>query len=143
MEDGSLDPQRLLSQFLGNTSGASTAPSSSGLPMVGGLAAGGLLGLVVGNKKMRKMAGKLAGGAVGYGGAAALGALGYRAYQQWQSGRDGSPSAAPAPAAQPALPPQGSGFAVGETAAADGGPFELALVKAMIAAANADGHIGP
>lgn len=99
---------------------------------VGGLAAGGLLGMLLGNKKMRKMG----GGVLGYGGAAALGALAHRAYQNWQDGQQ----AASAPVATPAdIPQQGSRFA--PDTAADEKPFALALISAMIAAANADGHI--
>ncbi|MCB1739313.1 MAG: tellurite resistance TerB family protein [Gammaproteobacteria bacterium] len=146
-----MDPQRLLEQFLGaGTAGkvsdaarqAKSGLASSGAGgLVGGLAAGGLLGLLMGNKKVRKKVGKLAGGAVGYGGAAALGALGYRAYQQWQSGQQAAPvDTTPPP---DALPQEAAKFMPGAAPASDGRPFELVLVMAMIAAANADGHIGP
>lgn len=101
---------------------------------LGGLAAGGLLGALLGQSKFRKMA----GGAIGYGGAAALGALAYRAYQNWQAGQ--SVSQAPVATAADA-PQQGSLFA--PATGADGRPFALALIRSMIAAANADGHIGP
>ena len=126
-----MNPQSILEQFLGPDAAkkaggavetAKGKVAGSGLGGVaGGLAAGGLLGVLLGNKKARKKVGKLAGGVVGYGGAAALGALAYRAYQNYQSGQQ-PPEPAPA------------GGAV---------PFELALVMAMIGAANADGHIGP
>ena len=43
---------------------------------------GGILGLLLGSKKVRKMT----GGLVGYGGAAAIGALAHKAYQNWQQG---------------------------------------------------------
>ena len=158
-----MDPQALLAQFLGpegaqNASGAVQSAkgklASSGMGGVaGGLAAGGMLGLLLGNKKARKTVGKVAGGVVGYGGAAALGALAYRAYQNWQSGKQ-IPQTAPAghlgqqPAPQPTVPPTeplpaGSKFLPSAAPASDGKPFELALVMAMIAAANADGHSGP
>lgn len=109
--------------------------------LAGGLAAGGVLGALIGNKKMRKKAGKLAGGAVGYGGSAVLGALALKAYQNWQSapatespppGR--SNGSVPAVAAREAFDPA-------NTTDASGQPMQLALIKAMIAAANADGHI--
>ncbi|MEX2518025.1 MAG: tellurite resistance TerB family protein [Paracoccaceae bacterium] len=107
---------------------------SFGIPggALGGIAAGGLFGMLLGNKKMRKMA----GGAVGYGGAAVLGALAHRAYQNWQGGQrvDQAPVATAADA-----PQQGSRFA--PATGADGKPFALALIGSMIAAANADGHI--
>lgn len=158
-----MNPQGLLEQFLGPDAGASAGQAvqnakgklaSSGIGGVaGGLAVGGLLGVLLGNKKARKTVGKVAGGAVGYGGAAVLGALAYRAYQNWQSGKQ-APPAAPtasipqqptAPASGLALepPPTGSKFRPETAPAKDGKPFELALVLAMIGAANADGHIGP
>src|SRR3546814_8936382 len=46
----------------------------------GGALTGGVLGLLLGNKKLRKMG----GGVVAYGGAAALGALALKTYQDWQ-----------------------------------------------------------
>ncbi len=156
-----MNPQALLEQFLGpqaaqKASGAAQSAKSSmansGLGGVaGGLAAGGLLGVLLGNKKARKKVGKLAGGVVGYGGAAALGALAYRAYQNWET-KQPVPDAAPAPATSvpqaggpagylPPPPPADSKFNVEAAPAKDGKPFELALVLAMISAANADGHI--
>lgn len=77
---------------------------------------------------------KLAVGALGYGGAAALGALALQAYQKYQrqqagglGGGEVSPGvAAPLPHSR---------------ASGDGGPFELTLVRAMVGAAKADGHI--
>ncbi len=177
-----MNPQSLLEQFLGpdTASSVGTAVQSgkdkvagSGLAGVaGGVAAGGLIGLLLGNKKARKTVGKVAGGAVGYGGAAALGALAYRAYNNWQSGKAAPAPGAPAPGApvqqapgpqasdpqtsmpQTRLPqtapqqtiealPADSAFRPEAAPASDGKPFELALVMAMIAAANADGHITP
>jgi uncharacterized membrane protein YebE (DUF533 family) len=128
----------LINSAMGAMSGKSSGQGSAGFSVpggaVGGFAAGGVLGLLLGQKKIRK----LAGGALGYGGAAALGALAFRAYQNWQSGRQ----AVEAPAATAAdAPAEGSRFA--PATGADGKPFALALIRAMIAAANADGHIGP
>ena len=92
-----MNPQNILQQFLGSSaaqSASATLQSAQGrlansgtAGVVGGLAAGGLLGVLLGNKKARKKVGKLAGGVVGYGGAAALGALAFQAYQNWQSGK--------------------------------------------------------
>jgi uncharacterized membrane protein YebE (DUF533 family) len=71
------------------------------------------------------------GGLLGYGGAAALGALALQAYQNYQIKQGASlPPGDFAPAAMPHASP-----------AADGSPFELALVRAMVGAAKADGHI--
>jgi len=139
-----INPGNLLEQFLGadaarsmqQTGGAAKQRlDNAGLGGFGGGAlAGGLLGLMMGNKKMRKMA----GGVVGYGGAAAAGALALKAYQNWQQGQ----APATAPLATPAdIPQQGQRFFPGATPAANGQPFELVMVKAMIGAAKADGHI--
>jgi uncharacterized membrane protein YebE (DUF533 family) len=157
-----MNPQSILEQFLGpdaaKTAGGAVQGAKGKLAdggwggIAGGVAAGGVLGLLLGNKKARKTVGKVAGGVVGYGGAAALGALAYRAYQNWQAGQQvpGSPPPAgvpPGPVPPEPMPPEplpsGSKFMPGAAPARDGKPFELALVMAMIAAANADGHIGP
>lgn len=156
-----MNPQSLLEQFLGPQAAQTAAGAAqsaknsmagSGLGGVaGGLAAGGLLGVLLGNKKARKKVGKMAGGVVGYGGAAALGALAFKAYQNWQSNQP-VPQAPSAPATSvpqagapagylPPPPPADSRFNVEAAPAKDGKPFELALVLAMISAANADGHI--
>lgn len=117
--------------------GGQQSPGSGGFGVpggaLGGLAAGGLLGVLLGQKKFRKMA----GGALGYGGAAALGALAYRAYQNWQAGQ--RPAQAPVATAAD-MPQEGSRFA--PATGADGKPFALAFIRSMIAAANADGHVG-
>lgn len=150
-----MNPQGLLEQFLGPDAGqkaggalqnAKAGLANSGVGgIAGGVAAGGLLGLLLGNKKARKKVGKMAGGVVGYGGAAALGALAYRAYQNWQGGQQAPQTAAAAPATAdvsvPPAPPPDSKFLPAAAPASDGKPFELALVMAMIGAANADGHI--
>jgi uncharacterized membrane protein YebE (DUF533 family) len=131
-----IDPKGLLDQFLGGGQlGQLGDKAKQKLDQAGGLgsfgagaATGGLLGLLLGSKKVRKMA----GGAVGYGGAAVLGAVAMRAYQAWQEGRAAAPGAA-APAAD-------AGF-LAPAPAANALPFELALVLGMIGAAKADGHI--
>ena len=157
-----MNPQTLLGQFLGpdtraaagdKLQSATTALSNpSAKVALGGVAAGGLLGLLVGSKKARKTAGKLAGGVVGYGGAAALGALAHRAYQKWQDQKAQAapagtghaaqhPAASRAPATIAPTPPIAGRFDPETIVGADGRPFALTLVRAMIAAANADGHI--
>jgi uncharacterized membrane protein YebE (DUF533 family) len=100
----------------------------------GGALAGGALGLLLGNKKFRKLGGNVAA----YGAAAALGAVALKAYQDWQdkkhtasgSGQAMPTAAASSPAAAPAALPgieQQSKI----------------MLAAMIAAAKADGHVGP
>ena len=87
----------------------------------GGLAAGAMA-LLLGNKKVRKYGGKVAA----VGGAAALGGLAYKLYQDWQAQQS-----APAQPTQPLDTLQGN--ALDARAAL--------LVRAMVAAARADGHI--
>lgn len=93
-----------------------------------GAAAGGLGALVLGTKTGRALAGQ----AIKLGGLALIGGLAYKALQNYQSGRPLISGASPiAPA------PSGSGFepnAVSHDAAS-------AYVRAMIAAAAADGRI--
>lgn len=91
-----------------------------------------MIGLLLGNRKARKVAGK----AVTYGGLAAVAALAYRA---WQNSRGEAPVANPH--TPPALPPADSGFDPATLRDGEGSDFRLTLLKAMIAAANADGHI--
>jgi uncharacterized membrane protein YebE (DUF533 family) len=111
----------------------------SGAGGLGGLAAsgvaGGLLGMLVGGKKKSK--GGL-GGVLSHGGAAMIGALASQAFQGWQKGQ--------APAQTPVAQPQQAvrveqRFLPSAAPAADGRPFELAMVRAMIGAAKADGHV--
>ncbi|MEQ9335084.1 tellurite resistance TerB family protein [Thalassobaculum sp.] len=140
-----MDPTKLLDQFLGGDAGAALgratgaarqqAGAMGGLGgLAGGAAAGGLIALLLGSKKVRKMA----GGVVGYGGAAALGALAYRAYQNWQAGG----AAADAPAAtQDDVARTEPRFLPDAQPSADGQPFQLALIRAMVGAAKADGHV--
>ncbi|WP_213290372.1 tellurite resistance TerB family protein [Bradyrhizobium sp. sGM-13] len=140
-----MDPTKLLDQFLGgNAQGMlhqTGGKASQAMDRIGGLgglaggaAAGGLLALLLSNKKARKMA----GGIVGYGGAAALGALAYKAYENWRQGQN----AASAPVATPSEIQQADpAFLPAASPAANGQPFELALMRAMIGAAKADGHV--
>ena len=112
---------------------------SSHIPggLAGGAAAGGVVALLMGSKSARKFAGK----AATYGGAALLGGLAFKAYQNWQGGNQGAPAAAAATPAQPPVDP--SSFhqqALTRQADQTVNP-EMVLVKAMIAAAKADGHI--
>lgn len=109
----------------------------------GGLAtgalAGGLAGILLGGKKSRK----LAKSALKVGGVALAGGLAYKAWRDWQANK------APAAAAQPA---QADGSLSPELTAPVGSPFlpataaaeqdlTRALIRAMIAATKADGHV--
>lgn len=141
------NPQALLDQLLGgqvgNTArnmgqsakGALDQYSGSG-GFVRGAAAGGLLGLLLGGKGV----GKMAKGAIGYGGAAALGALALQAYQSYQQnkGRPGTAPVSMTPEQFARLSPQALPHAQPAT---DGSPFQMVLIRAMVGAAKADGHV--
>ena len=91
----------------------------------GGALAAGALGLLLGNKSARKLGGK----ALTYGGLAALGVIAYKAYGNWQAQQQG--------AAQPVREPQ----TVDRLPAPQAELHSQAILKALVAAAKADGHI--
>lgn len=137
-----MDANKLFEQFLGSGQQSQNPNPMSNSPLGGmmgggfgkGAALGGVLGLLVGSKKVRKMA----GGVIGYGGAAAAGALAYKAYQNWQQGKQvqTAPIASVNDIANvdPRFLPPPANTASGQN-------FSLTLVTAMIYAAKADGHI--
>ncbi len=139
-----MDANKLLQQFLGPSAG-NPVSQAGGSPKQqlggmhlgsfgGGAVVGGLLGMMLGGKKSKKMS----RGVLGYGGAAAAGALAYKAYTNWQQGK----AAATAPVASPTEYGQVErNFVPEANPAANGMPFQLALIQAMIGAAKADGHI--
>jgi uncharacterized membrane protein YebE (DUF533 family) len=88
-----------------------------------GALAGGALGLLLGNKKARQFGGK----ALTYGGLAALGVIAYKAYGNWQ--------------AQQAQAPQGEPQTLDRLPAAQVELHSQAILKALVAAAKADGHV--
>lgn len=99
----------------------------------GGALAGGALGLLLGNKKFRKMGGSVAA----YGGAAALGALALKTYQDWQ--QKSAEQAAVSNPAQIAPQPIPAPVAIPASQLEE---HSRIILAAMIAAAKADGHIG-
>lgn len=128
-----MDVNSLVNQFLGASSKQLNTRGASGLSSVATSAvAGGLMGLLMGNKSTRK----LVGSAATYGGMAVLGGLAFKAFQNWKQNQ--APQSAPA-----ASPQEFQGALPGFTATPDehGAKLGVALVKAMIGAAQADGHI--
>ncbi|NER64872.1 tellurite resistance TerB family protein [Pseudomonas sp. MAFF212427] len=89
----------------------------------GGALAAGAMGLLLGNKKTRSLGGK----ALTYGGLAALGVLAYKAYGNWQAQQGGA--AQREPQTLDRLP------------AAQAEQHSQAILKALVAAAKADGHV--
>ena len=120
-----MDLKSLLNQALnsnivkqGSTQLSSITQDSSKLKTLGaGAVGGGLIGLLMGSKKTKKIGKKV----LGIGGAAALGALAYKAYNDWQ-------------AKQTTTQPQA-------TFDPDDSNHSVLILKAMIAAAKADGHV--
>lgn len=99
-----------------------------------GAAVGGALGLLLGGRRGRSISGK----ALKYGSVAAIGALAWKVYQDHQASQRAQP-AAPAPAAGA---PAGAGPARFEALPAPAlEQHSRAMLKAMIAAAKADGHM--
>ena len=95
--------------------------------LIGSAAVGGIMELLVNNKSVRQFAGTTAT----KGGAAILGGLAYKAFKNWQHN----------PRYEPTLEQQ-TMVEDRFTSPEDFTPkFELSLIKAMIAAAKADGHI--
>ena len=130
-----IDTNKLLNQFMGGNAGSTQGinPGAGRGDLMKGAAVGGILGLLVGNKKTRKMA----GGLVGYGGAAAAGALAFKAYQNWQQGKQ----ATTAPVATAADVNNVDARFLPASIDSTGQNFSLTLMSAMIAAARADGHV--
>jgi uncharacterized membrane protein YebE (DUF533 family) len=104
------------------TNNIKSSSNSSQLKTLGaGAIGGGLIGMLMGSKKSKKMAKKMGSGALKVGGAAALGALAYKVYNDWQAKQD----------------TQG----VSETFSPDDNKHAKLILKAIIGAAKADGHV--
>lgn len=125
---------------LGSPEGVrSQAGKAADLARQNPIIAGGLLALLLGTRSGKG----LAGSAIKMGGLAAIASMAYQAYQNHQQGQAAQTGAAGAsPTAEPEFlpPPSGTDF---DPARAPQGEeeFALSLVRAMIAAARADGHI--
>lgn len=89
----------------------------------GGALAAGAMGLLIGNKKVRKVGGKVAI----YGGLAALGVIAYKAYGNWQAQQGTASGVEP--------------LTVDRVPAAQVEQHSQAILKALVAAAKADGHV--
>ncbi|HHF3009321.1 TPA: tellurite resistance TerB family protein [Vibrio diabolicus] len=104
------------------TNNIKSSSNSSSLKTLGaGAVGGGLIGMLMGSKKSKKMTKKIGSGALKVGGAAALGALAYKVYNDWQAKQ--------------------SGQGVHETFDPDDSKHCVLILKAMIGAAKADGHV--
>jgi uncharacterized membrane protein YebE (DUF533 family) len=137
------DPKKLLDDLLGSkipgTEGTVRDKAGQAVQMAkdNPLAAGALAAVLLGTGTGRQ----LTGTAVKLGGLAAIGGLAYKAYQNYRNGE--RPAGADAPVAkEPELlpPPSDSDFHPAQAPQGES-EFALMLVRAMIAAAKADGHI--
>ncbi|MBB3567449.1 uncharacterized membrane protein YebE (DUF533 family) [Rhizobium sp. BK491] len=101
------------------------------------MATSAIAGVLLGTKTGRQVAGN----ALALGGLAAIAGLGYQAYKNYRDGNQPQPAPQSAPQTEPQFlpPPSDSGFSTAPAVATN--DFTLSLVRAMIAAARADGHI--
>ncbi|KQV14082.1 hypothetical protein ASC97_12860 [Rhizobium sp. Root1203] len=140
------DAKKLLEQFLGlqvpGVGGSVRARAGDAIQMAkdNPWKASALATAILGTKTGRN----IAGNALAIGGLAAIAGLGYQAYKNYQSGQ--APTQAPATPADALTktaavlpPPSDSGF--GAASPAQSNEFVLVLIRAMIGAAKADGHI--
>ena len=136
-----LDPKKLLDELLGSTVPGTTgtvrdkAGQAVDLAKKNPLATGAIVAVLLGTRAGRN----LTGSAVKLGGLAAIAGLGYKAWQNYKNGN------APSETAQGGEPvlieaPKESGFDP-SAASQEAKEFALVLVRAMISAARADGHI--
>lgn len=135
------DPKKLLDDLLGSQIPGtdSTVRDKAGqavqMAKDNPLAAGAIAAVLLGTGAGREVT----GAAVRLGGLAAIGGLAYKAYQNYKSGN--APVEAPA-AGEPELlpPPKDTAFHPSQAPQGED-EFTLTLIRAMISAAKADGHV--
>jgi uncharacterized membrane protein YebE (DUF533 family) len=136
------DPKKLLDDLLGSQvpGTGSTVRTGAGravqMAKDNPLAAGALAAVLLGTSTGRSVTGS----AVKLGGLAAVAGLAYQAYKNYQAGN--APAEVQPAGADPVLlpPPADTPFHPSQAPQGEG-EFALTLVRAMIAAAKADGHI--
>ena len=136
-----LDPKKLLDDLLGSKvpggSGSTVRDGASKVTQLAKdnpLATGAIAAVLLGTGAGRA----LTGTALKAGGLAAIAGLAYKAYQNYQSGNQ--PDAAKSGEPELLPPPSDTGFHPSQAPQGEA-EFTLAIVRAMIAAAKADGHI--
>ncbi|OEO26786.1 hypothetical protein AX279_08285 [Pseudomonas sp. J237] len=113
----------LLGSVMGGKGGGSSNLGSLLSGASGGALAAGAMGLLMGSKKARKIGGK----ALTYGGLAALGVVAYKAYGNWQAQQAGSVQQEPQ--------------TLDRLPAPQVEQHSQAILRALVAAAKADGHV--
>jgi uncharacterized membrane protein YebE (DUF533 family) len=136
------DAKRLLDQFVGGQGGQGQGGQGGGdflRGAGGGALAGGLAAILLGTKTGRKLGGE----ALKLGGMAAVGALAYKAYRDWQAGKQPAPAGAQQQSQQAPVPmlPAPSGTPFNPSTPNEQQALARHLLRAMIAAAKADGHV--
>lgn len=119
---------QLLKSAVGGSAGRSGGKGDFGKYATGALG-GGALALLLGGKR--------GGALLRYGSAAAVGAFAWNAYREWQAKQAAQGVASAAPAAP--VPPSQPGFA--QLPAPQQEAHSWVMLRAMIAAAKADGHM--
>lgn len=135
-----LEPRKLLGDLMEtqvpgtqSTIGATTAEATE-LARRNPLASAALAALLLGTGSGRALTGSV----LKIGGLAAIAGLAYQAYRNYQSGK--APAEEPVRAAELAPPPSDTAFHHSQTPQGEN-EFAMTLVRAMIAAAQADGTI--
>ncbi|WP_187968176.1 tellurite resistance TerB family protein [Aquibium microcysteis] len=134
------DPKKLLDDLLGSQvpgmggTVRDKAGQATQLAKDNPLAAGALAAILLGTGTGRA----IGGSALKLGGLAAVAGLAYKAYQNYQAGQPPTGSVPTQPELLP--PPASTGFDPAEAPQGEA-EFTLVLVRAMIAAARADGHV--
>lgn len=135
-----LDPKRLLDDLLGSnvpgTGGTlrDNAGKAAQLAKDNPLATGALAAVLMGTKAGRSMSGS----ALKIGGLAAVAGLAYKAYQNYSNGQKPGQETASEPELLP--PPADTPFNPAQAPQGEN-EFAMTIIRAMIAAARADGHI--
>lgn len=138
-----IDARKLLDQFLGSQvpgvqgTVKDRATQAINLARDNPMATSAIAGVLLGTKTGRQVAGN----ALALGGLAAIAGLGYQAYKNYRDGNQLQPAPQSTQQTEPQFlpPPSDSGFSTAPAVASN--DFTLLLVRAMIAAARADGHI--
>ena len=144
-----MNTRSLLDQLLSSgkelLQGQNTAPSNQAAPtspntalngllgsIGGGALGGGIISLLMSSKKARKVGGNV----ITYGGLAALGVVAYKAYSNWQNNNQHRGQVESSPAYTPTQPQT-----VDRVSPAVMEEHSQAILRAIICAAKADGHI--
>jgi len=138
------DAKKLLDQFLGSQVPGAGGTIKDRAGQVGQmakdnpLATGAIAAVLLGTGTGRELTGSV----LKLGGLAAIAGLGYQAYKNWQGGKEPvAADAATAATATPELLPPPADSSFHTESATNSADFAVILVRAMIAAARADGHI--